>query len=55
MAGPLPYLLFRPLTRQAGRPDLPAYRSKYRHYAARTLDRITSPQARSTTSRVRPE
>lgn len=32
-----------------------AYRSKYRRYAAGTLDRITSPQARSTTIRVRPE
>jgi hypothetical protein len=32
-----------------------AYRSKYRRYAASTLDRITSMQARSTTVRVRPE
>ena len=32
-----------------------AYRSKYCRYAASTLDRITSMQARSTTVRVRPE
>jgi hypothetical protein len=35
--------------------DLDAvYRSKYRRYSVRTLDRITSPEARSTTSELVP-
>jgi hypothetical protein len=31
-----------------------AYRDKYRRYSAGTLDRITSPQARSTTIQLVP-
>jgi len=31
-----------------------AYRTKYRRYSANTLDRITSPEARSTTIRLVP-
>lgn len=31
-----------------------AYRAKYSHYSENTLDRITSPEARSTTLRLVP-